>query len=114
MYEDGLGVEKDYQQAAQWYNSAAMHGASRGQYNLAVLYSSGRGVPLDYVSAYMWFSRASAAGDSLAGRKLKDLSALMTPRQKELALSRLAGKQNASISSSQSNSPFESSNASER
>ncbi len=98
MYEDGLGVERDYPRAVVLYQDAANHGAIRGEFNLAVLYSSGRGVPLDYVSAYMWFSRAASAGDSLAARNLKNLETVMTPHQKEQAQARLADGQDARLS----------------
>jgi TPR repeat protein len=107
MYEDGLGVERDYQQAVDWYSASAMQGASRAQYNLATMYSAGRGVPLDYVRAYLWFSRSAAAGDPLAARSLKNLSMVMTPHQKELALSLLADGQDAKLSEAQAQSPFD-------
>ena len=101
IYEDGLGIEKDYARAVASYRDAAMRGASRAQFNLAAMYSSGRGVALDYVTAYMWFSRAASAGDSLAARSLKNLETIMTPHQKEQAQERLAEGQDASLSESE-------------
>ena len=98
IYEDGLGVEKDYQQASDWYRASAMHGATRGEYNLAMMYFLGRGVSLDYGSAYVWFGRAAAAGDAEAARRLKTLSTIMTPRQKHAALAQGSGGQDASMS----------------
>ena len=35
LYEDGTGVEKDYQQAARLYRAAATYGVSRGEFDLA-------------------------------------------------------------------------------
>jgi uncharacterized protein len=98
MYEDGLGVAKDYREAAQWYSAAAGHGDSRGQYNLATLYFSGRGVPLDYVSAYVWYSLAAAAGDSRSAAQLKEVSRLMPVRQRQAAESRVAERRAAMLS----------------
>jgi hypothetical protein len=62
MYQNGLGVEIDYQQAAAWYRSAADQGDVRGRFNLATLYMDGKGVPLDYVSADLWYTLAASAG----------------------------------------------------
>ncbi len=107
MYEDGLGIAKDYRQAATLYADAAVRGVSRAQYNLATMYSSGRGVPLDYVTAYLWYSRAAAAGDASATRALKQMSSVMTPRQKEIAQARLSESQATSISEDPTYSPFD-------
>jgi TPR repeat protein len=106
MYEDGLGIARDYPEAATLYAQAAALGIIRAQYNLATMYSSGRGVPLDYVTAYLWYSRAAAAGDALAARSLKQMASVMTPRQKELAQTRLAEAQAASLSEDPAHSPF--------
>jgi TPR repeat protein len=92
MYEDGLGVQKDYAHAAHWYRAAADQGDRSGQYDLANLYSVGRGVPLDYVSAYVLYSLASSSGDDRSSDELKRLSKRMTPRQVEQAQAQLANK----------------------
>jgi len=106
MYEDGSGVPRDYQLAAKWYAAAAEHGDARARYNLANLYSSGRGVPLDYVSAYEWYKLAAAGGEGLAIRKLRDVSELMTSRQKQLAVSRLLERQNLIVANAKDRSLF--------
>jgi TPR repeat protein len=93
MYEDGLGVEKDLQQAVAWYRAAARHGDSRGQYDLANLYMLGKGVSLDYVSAYYWYAEAASQGESLAEQQLKQLERLMTPRQLREARARISAQQ---------------------
>ncbi len=45
MYSAGRGVQKDDNQAADWFRKAAEQGNSRGQFNLGVMYATGRGVP---------------------------------------------------------------------
>jgi hypothetical protein len=55
-------------------------------------------VPLDYVSAYFWYSRALADGEPLAALGLKEISSIMTPRQKRMALDLVAGRQDLGLS----------------
>ncbi len=64
MYAKGHGVEKSFEQAAEWYEKAALAGDPASQYNLGILYASGKGVPLDDVYAYAWLSVAQASGQS--------------------------------------------------
>jgi TPR repeat protein len=71
MYDDGLGVPQDYEQAVAWYRKAADQGYSVSQYNLGVMYAQGQGVQQDYVQAHMWFNLAAwRASDA----KLRDLA----------------------------------------
>ena len=60
---------------------AAEQGYARAQINLGDLYIEGKGAPLDYVTAYMWYSLGSA-GDRRATTKIKNLSHLITPKQR--------------------------------
>lgn len=66
MYEQGIGVAKDDQQAVVWYGKAAAQGSSAAQYNLGVLYENGRGTPVDFAKANDWYRKASVQGDALA------------------------------------------------
>ena len=45
MYEQGIGVGKDEQEAVAWYGESAEQGNSAAQFNLGVLYENGRGTP---------------------------------------------------------------------
>jgi hypothetical protein len=54
LYARGWGVEKDQNEALQWYRKAAEQGDRRAQYNLASAYFEGDGVPVDYATAYFW------------------------------------------------------------
>lgn len=93
MYEDGLGTERDYFEAANLYRSAAEHNDITARFNLASLYASGKGVPLDYISAYVWYSLAASQGDKLSALRLRELKRLITPNQLAQAESRLLDQQ---------------------
>jgi TPR repeat protein len=81
LYNSGMGVPRDYLEAAKWAQRAAEQGYARAQTDLGFLYEQGRGVSLDYVSAYMWYESAAAGGDERARGRIKELSRLMTKRQ---------------------------------
>ncbi len=66
MYEQGIGVAKDNQQAVVWYAKAAAQGSSAAQYNLGVLYENGRGTAVDFAKANDMYRKASVQGDPLA------------------------------------------------
>ena len=59
----------------------AEQGYAQAQINLGDLYAEGKGVSLDYVTAYMWYSLGSA-GDRAAIPRIKNLSRLITPKQR--------------------------------
>jgi TPR repeat protein/predicted aspartyl protease len=81
LYLKGLGVAVDYVAGARWESLAAQQGDPDAEAGLGYLYETGKGVPLDYVAAYAWYSRAATAGQSLASRRCKSLSYVMTPKQ---------------------------------
>ena len=66
MYEQGIGVAKDEQQAIVWYKKSAQQGNSNAQFNLGVLYENGRGSAVDFAQANKWYRKAAAQGDALA------------------------------------------------
>ena len=51
MFENGIGVEKDYAEAVKYYRKAADQGAAVGQYNLGLCYTDGVGVEKSFVEA---------------------------------------------------------------
>lgn len=59
LYEKGLGVPKDYEQAFKWFKKAAEQGHPDAQYDLGLMYSRGRGVPQDSEQAAKWFKKAA-------------------------------------------------------
>ena len=52
MYAAGLGTEKCYESAAQWFSKAADLKHKYAQYSLAGLYSRGQGVEKDDTRAF--------------------------------------------------------------
>jgi uncharacterized caspase-like protein len=59
IYEQGLGTEPDYENAAHWYRKAAEKGYSPAQINLGFLYEQGLGVEQDRQKAMAWYRKAS-------------------------------------------------------
>lgn len=78
MYQEGVEVPQDYQQALVWYTKAAEQGHAKAQVNLAVMYFEGQGAPQNYGLAYVWSSLAAASGDEKGGINRDLLAAKLT------------------------------------
>ena len=63
LYENGFGVAKNPQLAADWYLKAAEQGNSDAQYNLGAMNEHGAGIPVNYAEAARWYRPAAEAGD---------------------------------------------------
>ena len=91
MYQNGLGVPLDQNQAATWFHEAAEHGYAPAMVNLGAMYDAGIGVPQDNVEAHKWYSLAiaklagptDATARDVATANRKGLAARMT--ESELA-----------------------------
>jgi TPR repeat protein len=66
MYERGIGVAKNLEEAVVWYRKSALQGNSAAQFNLGVLYENGLGTTVDFAKANEWYRKASVQGDALA------------------------------------------------
>jgi len=66
MYDDGIGLPRNFSLALQWYKKAAAQGLADAQYMAGRFYGNGRGVKQDPAAALFWFELASAAGHPLA------------------------------------------------
>jgi len=77
----GEGVVKDYRETFKWLSRAAEQGYAQAQINLGDLYVQGQGVSLDYVAAYTWYTLGSV-GDSRGATRIKNLSRLITSKQR--------------------------------
>jgi len=65
MYENGMGVSRDYQEAQSWYRKAANRGYSWALYSIGLLHmTGGPGIPQDCNVAREWFQKAAAAGNA--------------------------------------------------
>ncbi|MEO7954505.1 MAG: tetratricopeptide repeat protein [Polaromonas sp.] len=88
MFENGIGVGRDPQQAVFWYGQAAAQGDAEAQTNLGVLYARGVGVPRNDGYAVAWFRKAAEQGLAKAQYDLGYMYAkgLGVPRDDQLAI----------------------------
>ena len=63
---DKYAVEKNFSEAAKWYEKAAEQGVVDAQNNLSGAYFDGRGVEKNYAEALKWFRKAAEQGNVLA------------------------------------------------
>ena len=70
IYSHGLGVPKDYVEAAKWLRMAAEQGNPMAQYFLASLYGTGQGVPKDNAEKIKWCRKAAKQGYQMAETRL--------------------------------------------
>lgn len=62
MYQKGIGVSQDYQEALKWHVKAAERKSPHTQYSLGTMYIDGLGVAQDYEAATVWFRKAAEKG----------------------------------------------------
>jgi TPR repeat protein len=74
VYELGLGVNQDYEEAVKWYRQAAAQGSAKAQYSLGDLYEAGHGVARNKVLAREWFSKACQNGLNCGCNRLRSLN----------------------------------------
>ena len=63
LYEEGLGVERNPEEAVKWYRKAATEGFVRAERNLGRMFHDGSGIPKDDIAAALWFRKAAEQGD---------------------------------------------------
>ena len=63
QYDEGVGREKDFRQAAFWYQKSGEAGNAVAWNNLGLLYQNGQGVPQDMQTAISLFRKADALGE---------------------------------------------------
>ena len=68
-------MPRDEQQAATWFQRAALQNVPEAAYNLGVLYDLGRGVDADAATAMHWYERAAGRGYHPAASRLAALRA---------------------------------------
>jgi hypothetical protein len=84
-YYLGLGVKRDFEQAARWYEAAALAEDPQGQRNLGVMYLRGLGVGKDFQQAYGWLYFAYEGGNLRAKQYLDLMNDNVTPNASVLA-----------------------------
>lgn len=65
-YYYGLGTEKDYAKAAEYFQPAADSGNQYAQYSLAGLYLHGKGVEKNPQTAYVYYNASAEKGNAYA------------------------------------------------
>jgi TPR repeat protein len=73
MYEGGLGVPQDLDEARCLYRTAADAGSQRGMVAMGQIYQDSVGVPRDYEKAKEWYLKAVGAGSADAMKRMGDL-----------------------------------------
>ena len=82
MYANGVGVDKDIEQAILWIRQSAEKGLAAAQYLLATRYANGIGVSKDGPQALAWYLKAAQQGHVKA---LFRLGKLQTTGQPDMA-----------------------------
>jgi hypothetical protein len=62
MYENGLGVTRDYAEAARWYQKSADRGGPQGQFALGLLLLEGLSGQKDFNAAVKWLGASAKQG----------------------------------------------------
>lgn len=93
MYLHGKGVDRDFEQAALWYERAALNGHPEAQAAIGSLEMLGLGVPQHRTSGYFWLIASVVWVDSELRRDamsaLGQVAAQLSPDQKK-AMARAA------------------------
>ena len=87
MYEQGLGVNQDYVQAANYFRQAAERGYPPAQAKLGEFYANGLGLPMDYRQAAEWFSKAADQQDKTPEHRLHEACSAYEVEDFDTALS---------------------------
>src|SRR5262245_60228397 len=66
MFEQGIGVAQDYEEAFRWYYRAAELGNGEAMNCLGIAYVTGHGVPRNYALSLRWFLKAAEKGSIAA------------------------------------------------
>ena len=64
MYQDGIQVPKNIQEAIRYYQLAASQEDLRAEYSLGILYLEGRDLPADYTIAQGWLRDSAYKGNA--------------------------------------------------
>ena len=82
LYSTGIGVEKNYEEAAKCFRKAAEQGYAEAQNSLGRMYWHGRGVPRDDLVALQWTQNAAEQGHAEARSFLERAHEFMVTEMK--------------------------------
>jgi class 3 adenylate cyclase len=80
---DGRGIERDEEQAAQWFARAAAQGLAKAQRHLGTRYGEGQGVARDPILAVKWLTLAADQGLVTAQNALTAIVTSVTDDDRE-------------------------------
>ncbi len=70
----GLGKDRNYKLAMQWFEKSAVSGYADAEYNLDVMYENGESVKKDYVTEYKWIYLAKENGNTHAEKRMQGMA----------------------------------------
>lgn len=73
QYYLGLGTQRNFKKAKEWFEKSAKQGDADAQYNLGAMYENGEYVEKDYTSAAMWYSLAIEQGNGRAEKRMQSI-----------------------------------------
>ena len=86
MFALGLGVDRDYERAFDWYLRASLKGHPGAQSGLGWYFEVGRGLPApDMVRAYLWYALSAIGGDPDALDSLEQITPRLTAEERARA-----------------------------
>ena len=85
MYKRGEGVTQNYDQARNWYYSAAKQNNGVAQAALGAMYVDGKGSTTDLVEAYKWYSLARQNGAPFSSEVLGWIETQLTIAEVSIA-----------------------------
>lgn len=68
LYQEGKGVMKNLEMAANWYAKAASQGLALAQYRLGAMHESGQGAPKDILRAIELYRLAAGQGNDASAQ----------------------------------------------
>jgi TPR repeat protein len=74
MYENGMGVTQNYDEAVKYYKLSADQGCVNAQYNLGYMYYNGKGVAQNYDEAAKYYKQAADQGDLQSIKQLEKIN----------------------------------------
>lgn len=63
-YYDGIGVDRNYEKAFEWFMKAAQAGSTAAMVRISSMYMEGKGVGKDRRKAALWAQKAAVGGNS--------------------------------------------------
>ncbi len=86
LFEQGIGVEKDYTRAYRLYCLAALQNDPVASYNIGLMYYNGKGRGQNFNTAVAWFKRSAELGSKQGESMTNKLSDIVPINDKDCPL----------------------------